>query len=452
MSSGYHLIRNGTLINEGESFRGSLLMSGDKIAKIFVEGEELPGAEKITDAEGCLIIPGVIDDQVHFREPGNTHKGDIASESAAAVLGGITSYMDMPNNNPPAVTIEQIKAKEKIAAECSYANYSFYLGATNDNVEEILCANPESVCGVKVFMGSSTGNMLVDNQESLERIFRESPLLIATHCEYEPVIRENLESAIEKYGKYEIPFEEHCNIRSRSACIKSTEIALELALKYNSRLHILHISTKEEIDLIREAIKINPNISGEICVHYLLLDNSMYKTMGSMMKCNPSIKELSDKEALIKAVKEGVIRVIATDHAPHTKEEKSKSYIESPSGLPLVQHSLQLMIELYKDGVFSMEEVVDRMCHAPAENFKIKSRGYLREGYFADIAIINLNQTDSLSTVNPAYKCGWTPFQGKTFRSSVVHTFINGIHIVEKGKLNNIIAGKKLSFNYAVQQ
>ena len=294
------LICNGTLINEGKSFTGSILIKDNKIEKIYTELEELPTIDEIVDAKGKLVMPGIIDDQVHFREPGGTHKGSIKTESAAAVLGGVTSYMDMPNNTPPAVTIKALEAKNLVAKTTSYANYSFYLGATNDNIEQVNKANPTEICGVKIFMGSSTGNMLVDNKDSLSKLFKESKLLIATHCESEPIIQKNLKAAIDKYGKENIPFWEHSNIRSREACIESTKQAIALAQKYNSRLHILHISTEEEVNIIKKAAKMSPLITAEACVHYMFLDNSMYDAMGSKMKCNPSIKEKKDRLAIIK--------------------------------------------------------------------------------------------------------------------------------------------------------
>lgn len=443
------LIYNGTIVNEGSSFIGSLLIRNGYIEKIFkdevVETERFDQANLI-DAKGLHILPGVIDDQVHFREPGNTHKGTISSESAAAVLGGVTSYMDMPNNNPPTVTNEALNRKKIIAQKESYANYSFYLGASNDNIEEIKAVDRKSVCGVKVFMGSSTGNMLVDNIESLNRIFSESPILIATHCEEESVIRKNLADAIERFGEENIPFREHCNIRDRNSCIESTKKAIDLAIRHKSRLHVLHISTEEEIEMIKQASEINPLITGEVCVHYMLLDNSMYDSLGSKMKCNPSVKAISDREAIINAVKKGIIKVVATDHAPHTKSEKESGYLKAPSGLPLIQHSLQMMLEMYKEGIFTIEEIVSAMSHSPANNFMIEKRGYLREGYFADIVLVDINKADMESTKKPAYLCGWSPFEGKIFTSSVIHTFVNGVQIVSEGKLTGLRAGMNLEF------
>ena len=443
------LVYNAIIVNEGLSFTGSLLIKDGYIEKI-IKGEYSHSEEfaqiKQIDAKGLHLLPGVIDDQVHFREPGNTHKGTIASESAAAVLGGVTSYMDMPNNNPPTVTNEALKNKQAIAQLNSFANYSFYLGASNDNIEEIKAVDRKTVCGVKVFMGSSTGNMLVDNPDSLNKIFSDSPILIATHCEEESIIKKNLNEVISKYGEDNIPFSEHCQIRDRKSCIESTKKAIELAVKYKSRLHVLHISTKEEIEMIKQASEINPLITGEVCIHYMLLDNSMYDTFGSKMKCNPSIKEKSDRDAIISAVKRGVIKVVATDHAPHTKIEKESGYLKAPSGLPLVQHSLQLMIDMYKEGIFTLEEIVSLMSHSPADNFKIEKRGYIKEGYYADIVLIDLNKTDSESSKKPAYLCGWSPFEGKIFKSSVIHTFVNGVQVVEDGKLTGLKAGRNLEF------
>ncbi len=441
------LIKNGRIINEGLSFKGSLFLVNERINHVFNENDPLPYADEIIDATDLVVIPGIIDDQVHFREPGNTYKGCIESESAAAVLGGVTSYMDMPNNNPPATSKIALDKKNKIASESSYANWSFYLGANNDNYNEIKDANPSEICGLKVFMGSSTGNLLVDNPESLERIFSESPLLIATHCEEESVIQRNLADAVIKFGN-DIPFEEHRHIRSREACILSTKKAINLAIKYNSRLHILHISTAEEIELIRDAQRINPGITGEVCVHYMLLDSGSYSSLGGKMKCNPSIKERSDKEAIIKAVKDGVIKVVATDHAPHTLEEKSQNYKNTPSGLPLIQHSFQIMWDLHKEGHFSEFDVIDRMAHSPANNFRVEDRGFLRQGYFADILIFDPNKRDDITTKNPAYLCGWSPFNDRSFSSSIIHTFVNGIQVVRNGALTGLKGGIKLSFNY----
>lgn len=451
------LIKNGIIVNGGTSALGSLLIDGERIGKIilrasFCTQEEYNAAidsikrDKDVDAAGLHILPGVIDDQVHFREPGNTAKATIESESAASVLGGVTSFMDMPNNNPPATTIEALEEKFRIAGAGSYANYSFYLGATNGNIDEITSIDKRKICGVKVFMGSSTGNMLVNDETTLNRIFKESPVLIATHCEQEETIKANMAVYTAKYGE-EIPFEMHWRIRSREACIECTGRALELAVKNGSKLHILHISTADEIGLIKEARKLNPQICGEVCVHYMWFNCNDYATYGSKIKCNPAIKTPEDMLAIRKAVKEGTIKVVATDHAPHLKEEKQNNYTKAPSGIPLVQHSLQLMLELAKKGVFTTEEVVERMSHGPAECFNIKERGFIKEGYYADLAIVNLNLPDSRTTNAPAYKCGWSPFEGQQFSSSIIHTFVNGTHIVENGTLTGQRNAKALEFD-----
>jgi dihydroorotase len=434
------LIKNGTIINEGLSYTGSLLIKGNLIEKIYKgalseETNEFSGEEtEIVDASGMFVIPGVIDDQVHFREPGAEYKACIESESKAAILGGVTSYMDMPNNNPPATDIITLEKKFKRASEVSYANYSFYFGATDTNINEIKMVDTNKVCGIKVFMGSSTGNMLVQNPEALNKIFAESPALIATHCEEESIIQENTKRAVQQFGA-EIPFETHPLIRSREACIKSSGKAIKLALKYCSRLHILHISTADEIEMLKAAQKKNKKISGEVCVHYMWFSDKDYHQYGGFIKCNPSIKSETDREAIIRGVKEGVVKVVATDHAPHLKEEKMRPYLRCPSGMPEVRHSLQMMLELSSQGIFTKEEVVARMCHGPAECFGVEKRGYLREGYYADIAVVNPNEKDFISTANPPYKCGWSPLNGTTFSCSIVHTFVNGVQAVKNGEL-----------------
>lgn len=448
------LIKNGTIINEGLSCSGSLLIKDKFIYKIYsglltndmTESIKESENAKVVDATGMYIIPGVIDDQVHFREPGAEYKGSINSESKAAVLGGVTSFMDMPNNNPPATTNELLEKKINKAASESYANYSFYLGATDSNIDEIKKADAGKVCGIKVFMGSSTGNMLVQDPDTLKQIFAQSKILIATHCEEESIIRKNMAMAIEKYGN-DIPFELHPDIRSREACIASSSKAIELALKYSSRLHILHISTAEEIDMIRIAKEKSNKISGEVCVHYMWFSNKDYNKLGPLVKCNPAIKTERDKEAIIKGVKEGIINVVATDHAPHLKEEKMQPYILSPSGMPEIRNSLQMMLELSAKGKFTKEEVVARMCHGPAECFEIERRGYIREGYYADIAIVNPNKTDSKSTDDPPYKCKWTPLKDEKFNNSIVHTFVNGCQVVENGTITRRPEVMPLTFN-----
>lgn len=451
------LIKNGTIVNEGLSLTGSLLIKDCIISKVLLEKEfqskeeycsyvESINAKKVINAEGLHILPGVIDDQVHFREPGNTHKATILSESKAAVLGGVTSYMDMPNNTPATTTISGLQEKYKIAQKDSYANYSFYLGATNDNLDEIKAIDKNKICGVKVFMGSSTGNMLVNDNNQLNAIFKDSPVLIATHCEQEDIIKANLEFYKNKYGE-NIPFEMHPSIRSREACIACSKRAIDLAIANNTRLHILHISTADEIEMIKEARKVNDKITGEVCVHYMWFNDSDYAKYGSAVKCNPAIKKESDMHAIRTAVKDGSIRVVATDHAPHLFTEKQGNYLNAPSGLPLVQHSLQLMLELAHKNLFTIEEVADRMSHGPAECFKVEKRGYIKEGYFADLVIVNLNKKDETSTNSPAYKCGWSPLKGYTFSSSIIYTIVNGVAVVENGEFQDIKNAMPLSFN-----
>ncbi len=438
-------IENGTIINEGLSFTGSLFVENGIISAItddptaFSHLREKAG--EVIDAAGMLILPGVIDDQVHFREPGAEHKGSIATESAAAVLGGVTSYMDMPNNNPPTCSQELLASKFAKAAQDSLANYSFYIGASNDNLAELLATDPHNVCGIKVFMGSSTGNMLVDNPASLDSIFSRAHLLIATHCEEEAIIVANTAAARERFGDA-IPIAMHQEIRSREACIASTRKAIDLALKYSSRLHILHISTAEEVELLREAREQSGRITGEVCVHHLWFSDDDYEQYGTLIKCNPAIKSASDREALRQAVREGVISVVATDHAPHLLSEKEAPYLQSPSGIPLIQHSLPAMLELARQGYFSLTDVVRLMCHSPADCFKISRRGYLRKGYFADITIVD---PDKPSDATNVYRCGWTPFT--RFSTTVVHTLVNGIPVVRDSKLTGLKSSLPLSFD-----
>lgn len=438
-------IENGTIINEGFSFTGGLFVENGLISAITKDPADFPHlrerAKEVIDASGMLILPGVIDDQVHFREPGAEHKGSIATESAAAVLGGVTSYMDMPNNNPPVCSQELLANKFAKAAEDSLANYSFYIGASNDNLPELLATDPRNVCGIKVFMGSSTGNMLVDNPDTLEAIFSKAPVLIATHCEEESIILANTAMARERFGD-ELPFEMHPQIRSREACITSTRKAIALALKHFSRLHILHISTAEEVELLREARVKCDRITGEVCVHHLWFCDHDYEKYGSLIKCNPAIKSSSDREALRRAAREGVISVVATDHAPHLLSEKEAPYLQSPSGIPLVQHSLRAMLELSRQGVFALTDVVRLMCHSPADCFNISRRGYLREGYFADITIVDPGRPSDASTV---CRCGWSPFTG--FSSTVVHTLVNGVPVVRNSRLTGRNSSLPLSFD-----
>lgn len=442
------LIKDATIINEGLKFRGSVLIDGDKIERIFPymvpEDFDLTGVD-IRDAAGLYLIPGVIDDQVHFREPGLTHKGDIASESRAAVAGGITSFMEMPNTNPQAVTQELLEQKYQRAAEVSPANYSFYMGATNDNLKEVLKTDPSKVCGIKVFMGSSTGNMLVDDEKTLSEIFKNAPTLVATHCEDEKTIQRNSKTAREKYGE-NVPISEHARIRSDEACYISSSKAVELASKSNTRLHILHLSTAKEMSLFSSGTVKNKNITAEVCVHHLWFDERDYNKKGTFIKWNPAIKTVKDKEALWEALLSDKIDVIATDHAPHTREEKNNTYFKAPSGGPLVQHSLVAMLEMSNKGIIPVEKVVQKMCHAPADLFRVDRRGYIREGYFADLVLIDPNLSWGVTPHNILYKCGWSPFEGQEFSHSVVATFVNGQEVFKNGEIQNGIVGKRLKF------
>jgi dihydroorotase len=439
------LLKNGTIINEGKRFVADMYIEDGYIVEINQNGISR-NADTIIDAEGKWVLPGVIDDQVHFREPGLTHKAEIYTEAKAAVAGGVTSYMEMPNTKPQAVTQEELAKKYARAAECSLANYSFFMGGTNDNAEEILKTNAREVCGIKLFMGSSTGNMLVDNEETLRTIFSQTPMLIATHCEDEPTIRANTAKWQEKYGE-DIPMEEHPNIRSVEACYKSSKLASDLAKEYNSRLHILHISTAKEVELFRNDIPLSEKrITAEVCVHHLSFNSDDYKTKGSLIKCNPAIKTKADQEALWEALLSDKFDIIATDHAPHTWEEKQNKYLQAPSGLPLIQHTLQLMLQHAKDGRISVERVVEKMCHAPADLFHIEKRGYLREGYWADIVVVNPNENYTVSKNNILYKCGWSPFEGTEFNHSIDQTIVSGHLAYDNGTFNESKYGERMLF------
>jgi len=441
------LIKNATIINEGRSFKGSVLIKDQYVDGIYETDTVLPTADTIIDAEGLLLLPGVIDDQVHFREPGLTHKADIASESAAAVAGGVTSYMEMPNTNPQTTTITELENKFAIASQKSLANYSFFLGATNDNLDELLKADPATVCGVKVFMGSSTGNMLVDDKKALERIFSEVRTLIATHCEDEATIRANMELYRSRYGE-EVPFSLHHEIRNAEACYKSSSMAVELAAKHNTRLHILHISTQKELSLFDNSKPIEEkNITSEVCVHHLWFTSDDYASKGAHIKWNPAVKTPADREALREALKNNRLDVVATDHAPHTLEEKSKTYFNAPSGGPLVQHSLPAMLQMSDQGIFSRELVVEKMCHAPAKLFRIDKRGFIRKGYYADLVLVQPGIEDIVSDSTVLYKCKWTPFDGQMFNNKVLTTWVNGHAVYNKGVINTAIKGKRLAFN-----
>ncbi len=415
-------IKNTRIYNRGEIIEGDILVDNGRISRL---GGIVDIATKEIDGLGLITIPGIIDDQVHFREPGLTYKADIASESRAAVAGGITSFMEMPNTKPGALTQALLQNKYDIAKTSSYANYSFYMGASNDNLEEVLRTNSEDVCGVKIFMGSSTGNMLVDNTEVLDSLFRNVPMLIATHCEDENTIRTNMAKARES-GNY-LMSSMHPVIRNAEGCYISSSLAVELAKKHNTRLHILHISNACETELFDNSLPlIEKRITSELCVHHMYFDSRDYETLGNKIKCNPAIKDPSNKPELLKALLDDRLDVIATDHAPHTLAEKSRPYINAPSGLPLVQHSLNVMLDFYHRELIDLHTIVKKMSHAPAECFRVKDRGYLDPGYFADIALVSLDEEWKVNSENIAYKCGWSPFEGKEFKGKVKYTFVNG--------------------------
>ena len=442
------LIKNARIVNEGKIFKGAVLVDGEFIARVY-EGEFIPDEElkniSVIDADGKFLIPGVIDDQVHFREPGLTHKGEITTESRAAVAGGVTSYMEMPNTNPQTVTQELLEQKYQLAARVSAANFSFYMGATNDNLDEVLKTDGSKVCGIKIFMGSSTGNMLVDKEEVLAEIFRSTKLLVATHCEDEPTIIRNTALYREKYGEF-VPISAHPKIRSAEACYKSSAKAVELAAKFGTRLHVLHLSTADEMKLFSAGPVSQKHITAEVCVHHLWFDEHDYVKYGTRIKWNPAVKSADDKAALWEALRSDRIDVIATDHAPHTLDEKEHSYFKAPSGGPLVQHSLVAMLELSKNGLISTERVVEKMCHAPADLYRIDRRGYIREGYYADLVLVDPTSHWTVSPENILYKCGWSPFEGLSFTHQVTHTFVNGGLVYQDGKIVSDQSGKRLMF------
>ena len=438
------LIKNAQLVNEGNICQSDVLIE-DKIIKQ-IAAEINVEADKIIDAEGLHLLPGVIDDQVHFREPGLTHKANIYTESKAAVAGGITSFMEMPNTNPQTLTQKLLEDKYQIAAQSSIANYTFFMGVSNDNLSEVLKTNPKNVGAIKIFMGSSTGNMLVDNKTVLEEIFAKSPMLIAVHCEDEETIQENIIKAKKEFGE-DVPISEHPNIRSAEACYKSSSMAVELAKKYNTRLHIFHISTEKEIALFDNKLPLKEKcITAEVCIHHLWFDESNYTEKGTFIKWNPAVKKQSDKEALLQALLDNKLDVIATDHAPHTLEEKSNTYFKAPSGGPLVQHALPAMLSLVNQGKISLEKVVEKMCHNPAICFKVENRGFIREGYFADLVLVDLNNAWEVNKENILYKCGWSPFEGETFNAQITHTFVNGHIAYEFGNFDETQRGMRLTF------
>jgi len=439
------LIRNAKIVNRNSIAEGDVLVRAGKIERI---GPAIgSGADIELDAQGNYLIPGIIDDQVHFREPGLTHKATIASESRAAVAGGVTSFMEMPNVNPPSVSQSLLEDKYQIGARTSLANYSFYMGATNDNLDEVLRTDPRQVCGIKVFMGSSTGNMLVDAPKVLERIFAEAPMLVATHCEDEATIRRNTERFKSRYGD-QLTAAHHPRIRNVEACLLSSSFAVGLARKYNTRLHILHISTKDELDLFDNSVPLaRKRITAEVCVHHLRFQSGDYGRYGNQIKCNPAIKSRAHRDALLPALLDNRLDVVATDHAPHTWEEKSQPYLQAPSGVPLVQHSLNVMLEFYHAGKISLERIVEKMCHAPAIAFQVRERGFVEEGCWADLVLVDVDHRWAVAKENLFYKCGWSPFEGKTFRGKVLTTIVSGHIAWHEGRFYDSKMGERLLFD-----
>lgn len=441
-----HLIKGALVVNEGHEKHLDVLVRNGKIERI---GPSISVNFNVNEvnADGLLLMPGCIDDQVHFREPGLTHKGDLTTESRAAVAGGITSYMEMPNTVPNALTQELLEQKYQRAAQVSAANYSFFMGAGNDNLDEVLRTDPRIVCGVKIFMGSSTGNMLVDNEQTLEGIFSQCPMLIATHCEDEPRVRANTQRAIERFGE-DIPMAQHPIIRDAEACYLSSGKAVALAKKHGTRLHVLHISTAKEIELFTNAIPLGEKkITAEACIHHLTFNDALYATKGSLLKWNPAVKTENDRKAIFQAVLDDKIDVIATDHAPHTWDEKQETYLKAPSGGPLVQHALPAMLEHARNGLISRTMVVQKMAHNVADLFRIEGRGYLREGYWADMVLVNPNRPWTVQKDNLLYKCGWSIFEGTTFHNQVETTFVNGNRVWHNGSLRVGQTGKRLTFS-----
>lgn len=438
------LLLNGLVVNEGRRTEVDLLVTNGRVERI---GGDLSAvrADILIDASGKLVLPGLIDDQVHFREPGLTHKGDIASESRAAVAGGVTSFLDMPNTQPPTTTLERLEEKYAIAAGTSHANFGFYFGATNDNIEAIKALNPGRACGLKVFMGASSGDMLVDSPKALEAIFRDSPVLIATHCEDTPTIKENERKFRELYGEA-IPMHCHPLIRSEEACFKSSSLAVDLAQRYGSRLHLLHLSTAPELALLSRAPLTEKRITAEACVHHLYFETSDYEGKGALIKCNPAIKTQADREALRRGVVEGSIDVIGTDHAPHALCEKQGSYFTVCAGLPLVQHALCLLWELYRQGIFPLELIVEKTSHAVARLFAIKERGFVREGYWADLVVVDPKRETAVTPMSVLYKCGWSPFGGHTFPCSIDTTIVSGQIAYHRGVVDEQVLGRCLEF------
>lgn len=441
------LLKNAKIVNEGQVFEGDILIEGDYIKEVADSISAKSSQDVIIDVEGSYVFPGVIDDQVHFREPGLTHKATIETESRAAVAGGITSFIEMPNTSPQATTIERLEEKFEIAERTSFANYSFMFGGTNDNLEEILKVDPKKVAGLKLFLGSSTGDMLVDDPKVLEKIFSSTKLLISTHCEDEDTIKRNLETHLKKYGN-DIPIECHPIIRSEEACYLSSSKAIELAKKTGARLHVFHLSTGKETKLFSNKLPLkDKKITSEVCIHHLWFSDEDYKSKGTLIKWNPAVKTAKDRDELWKALLDDRIDVIASDHAPHTLEEKKNVYTEAPSGGPLVQHALVAMIEMHLKGKISLEKIAEKMCHNPAILFQIEKRGYIRPGYFADLVVVDINSPWSVKKDNILYKCGWSPFEGVIFKSRVTHTFVNGILAYKNFKFFDVHPAKRLTFD-----
>jgi len=440
-----YLIKNATIVNEGSSFVGDVLIENGVIKK--VDSSITTNSMTVIDASGKYLIPGLIDDQVHFREPGLTHKATIGSESRAAVAGGITTFIEMPNTVPQATNQQLLQDKFNIAEKTSYANYSFMFGGTNDNLEELLKTDPKTVAGIKLFLGSSTGNMLVDNLEVLEKIFSSTKLIISVHCEDEETIKKNIADHEAQYGE-QIPIELHPVIRSEEACYLSSSRAIALAKKTGARLHVFHLSTAKETALFRNDIPIEEKqITSEVCVHHLWFSDQDYKEKGTHIKWNPAVKTAADREGLWTALLDDRLDIIATDHAPHTLEEKSNSYLKAPSGGPLVQHALLALLEKVSEKVLSIEKLVEKACHNPAIIFQIENRGFIKEGYFADLVLIDPKAPQTVCKENILYKCGWSPFEGTTFSSSVTHTFVNGVLMYNEGTFNDDVKGKRITFN-----
>jgi len=447
MTSKTLLIVNARIVNEGAITEGDVFIRDGRIEQA---GFSLTGqqAERVIDARGRHLLPGMIDDQVHFREPGLSHKGDIATESSAAVAGGITSFMDMPNTVPNTTSRTALADKYLLAAGRARANYGFYLGGANDNIEEIRALRPEQACGVKVFMGASTGNMLVDDPVALERIFADCPVLIATHCEDSKIIRENEARLREQYGE-DVPVSAHPLIRSEESCYASSSLAVGLARKHGARLHVLHLTTAREMELFTPGPVAGKRITAEVCVHHLALDDSDYAELGNLIKCNPSVKTAADRQALVAALRDDRIDVVGTDHAPHPLREKEQPYLRAPAGLPLAQHAMHMMLEHYHDGSLTLETIVRKTSHAVADLFGIRDRGYIREGYWADLVLVDLSHSTEVRGDELLYKVAWSPFEGTTFRSEVAATLVNGVVVWEDGGLTGEVAGRRLECNAA---